>query len=313
MARTPSLARFAALTAALTLAASSVQAQITLTPYVGSFYAVGKYLDFSNGSITAEQTNTAVFGGRLSFPIGAVLSIEGAFGYASSDVFLRVKNGCTDGSGGTWDCSTNFKGNVILGSARLQFRPRRSNLYGILGGAVVNHGGDAWKGTNQLTDFGAVVGFGLRASVTPRISLNMTAEAYIYSFDPDGTGNTFTSKTQEDLLFTVGVPIKLEGTDIGVGGVSSKSKGRSRIGGLPFHISPARCPARSAHSAHSYPPTFSTATGVGDGSVAPVPSCPLTFTPQQKAPVAVAAQVSIRPRRDGNEGPVEGNGDRLIG
>ena len=205
-----SVVRAVALIGGLSLLASSAWAQITLTPYAGSFYGFGKLVNILNGTLTAEQTNTAVFGARLSFPIGAVFSVEGAAAYANSDVLLRIPDDCVSNStGGTFDCSTSFTGSAILGSVRMLFRPRRSNLNFLAGVAVASHGGEAWKGLNGTTDFGGVVGFGLRASITPKITINMTAECYLYSFDPDEGANLFNSQMQEDVLFTVGIPISI--------------------------------------------------------------------------------------------------------
>ncbi|MGE3527529.1 MAG: hypothetical protein AB7I33_16555, partial [Gemmatimonadales bacterium] len=176
MSRT-SLVRAVALAAGLGLlgAASAVpaSAQITFTPFVGSFYGLAKYFDddidlsvfggSGTARFTSEQTNTAMFGARVSVPIGATLSVEGEFGYSSSDVRLTGE----DAAGQGLDLSTNLKGNVIVGSLRGLIRPRRSNLHLIVGAAVVNHGGDAWDfSTNEkLTNVGGVRGFGLRAAV----------------------------------------------------------------------------------------------------------------------------------------------------
>jgi hypothetical protein len=194
--------------------AGSAAAQgITITPFVGSFYAVASFVEAENGAgeeVTVDQANTAAFGARLSVPISGSLSVEGAFAYSKSDVILRVANSCTDGIS-LFDCSTNFSGSVIIGSGRILVRPRRSNLHGILGVTYVSHGGDAWDdpSTEETSDIGGVIGFGLRASVTPKFTLSMTAEAHIYSFDPDADGTLFESKTQQDLMFTVGIPIGL--------------------------------------------------------------------------------------------------------
>jgi hypothetical protein len=203
----------AGLALAGTLTPRSAQAQgITFTPYVGSFYALTSFVDekINGETLTIDQANTAVFGARLTLPIGGTLSVEGAFGYAKSDVTLRITNSCTNGVN-TFDCSTNFKGNVITGSGRLLFRPRRANIWAILGGSYIKHGGKAWddSSTPETGDIGGVLGFGMRAVITSRLALNLTAEATIYKFDPDGKASLFKSKTQTDLMFSVGVPIAL--------------------------------------------------------------------------------------------------------
>jgi hypothetical protein len=146
-------------------------------------------------------------------PVGATFSVEGAGSYASS----KVRFTGTDAAAPGVDLATNLKGSVITGSLRGVYRPRRSNL-SILGGlAVIHHGGEAWDfDTNEkLTNIGGVVGFGLRAQVTPKFALNITAEAFLYSFDPDESDDTqngfFDSKMQSDLVVSIGIPIQLSG------------------------------------------------------------------------------------------------------
>lgn len=196
---------------------------ITFTPFVGSFYSLGKYFDADidlgnfggsgTANFTMEQTNTVAFGARLAFPIGATLSLEGEGTYSSSEVRFTG----TDAAGPGVDLATNLKGSVITGSLRGVLRPRRSNLNLIAGVAVVSHGGDAWDfDTNdKLTNIGGVVGFGLRANVTPKLALNITAEAFLYSFDPDESDDTqngfFKEKMQSDLIVSIGIPIQLTG------------------------------------------------------------------------------------------------------
>jgi hypothetical protein len=206
------------------LGARPVAAQgITFTPFVGSLYTFSKYfdsdIDLSNfggsgtANFTMEQTNTVAFGARLAFPIGATLSIEGAGSYSSSEVRFTG----TDAAGPGVDLATNLNGSVITGSLRGVYRPRRSNLNVIGGVAVVHHGGEAWDfDTNEkLTNVGGVVGFGLRAAVTPRLALNITAEAFLYSFDPDESNDTqngfFESKMQTDFIVSIGIPITFGG------------------------------------------------------------------------------------------------------
>jgi hypothetical protein len=127
----------------------------------------------------STRPNTAVFGARLTLPIGGTLSVEGAFGYAKSDVTLRITNSCNNGVN-TFDCSTNFKGNVITGSGGSCSVPVAPNIWAILGGSYIKHGGKAWDdpSTQETGDIGGVVGFGMRAVITSRLALNLTARSY---------------------------------------------------------------------------------------------------------------------------------------
>ena len=228
MPRSHRFVRLAALTAGMALTAvvgprPAVAQGITFTPFVGSLYTLSKYfdadIDLSNfggsgtANFTMEQTNTVAFGARLAMPIGATFSVEGAGSYSSSEVRFTG----TDAAAPGVDLATNLKGSVITGSLRGVYRPRRSNLNIIGGLAVIHHGGEAWDfDTNEtLTNIGGVVGFGLRAQVTPRFALNITAEAFLYSFDPDESNDTqngfFESKMQSDLIVSIGIPIQLSG------------------------------------------------------------------------------------------------------
>ncbi|MEO8295127.1 MAG: outer membrane beta-barrel protein [Gemmatimonadota bacterium] len=194
---------------------------ITFTPYVGSFYGLSKFFDSDvdlanfggtgTARFTMQQTNTAMFGARLSLPVGATLSVEGAVGYLSSEVRFTGK----DALGQGLDLATNQTGNIVVGSLRGVLRPRRSNLQLIGGLAAVHLGGDAWNfPTNEkLTNIGGVIGFGLRTAVTPKFALNITAEGYIYGFDPDKSDDTangfFKNKTQSNFVVSIGIPIGL--------------------------------------------------------------------------------------------------------
>jgi len=196
---------------------------ITFTPFVGSLYTFSKYFDSDidlgnfggsgTANFTMEQTNTVTFGARLAVPMGATFSVEGAGSYASSEVRFTG----TDAAAPGVDLATNLTGSVITGSLRGIYRPRRSNLNLIGGVAVVHHGGEAWDfdSNEKLTNIGGVVGFGIRAQVTPKFVLNITAEGYFYSFDPDESNDTqngfFESKMQTDLVVSIGIPIQLGG------------------------------------------------------------------------------------------------------
>jgi hypothetical protein len=198
---------------------AAAQNKFSVTPWVGSYFAISKFYDDNldltviggtgTAAITVSQNNTAMFGLRVSVPIGATLAAEGSFGYAKSDVFFRIANAQPP-----FDLSDTDKGSVIIGSVRAVIKPRRSNLSIVLGGILVNHGGSFWDDPSfdgKKTSFGGVVGFGLRANVTPRFPIDIRAEANLYSFNPDKGDNAslgfFPGKFQQDLVFSVGIPL----------------------------------------------------------------------------------------------------------
>jgi hypothetical protein len=186
------------------------QNRTEFTPFVGSYYHTTHISDGSSGpfagnKFTFDQTNAIAVGARFTLPIGDRIGIEGEFAYAPSGVRFTEQ----DALGSGVDGGLAADGYLLFGSLRAVLSPRRSNLFFLLGPAVVKRGGDdAWGGfdSGDLVDFGGVGGFGIRANVTPRFRLNFTAETYLYSLDPDGSGGN-DSKFQADVLVTVGVPI----------------------------------------------------------------------------------------------------------
>jgi hypothetical protein len=190
------------------------QGKIELTPFLGSFYALGKMCsDCGNdgANIRLRLLNSAAFGGRLTYRLTNTLAIEGLGAYTPS----RIELSAQDTSG--FALGASAKGNVILASARLLYRPARTNLSFIVGGGMVHRGGDAWKAAKdsagtKTTSPAAVLGVGVRASVTPKFALLISAEASLYSFDPNfgpPADRSNGSKLQSDLLFTIGVPLTL--------------------------------------------------------------------------------------------------------
>ncbi len=196
--------------------AAEAQAKAEFTPFLGSYYALANMCTDCNNNndgtnFTGRQVNSAVFGGRFSYWVSRTVGVELAAAYTPS----RLEEREADSTG----LATAFSatGNIIMANARVLLRPARTNLHFILGGGMVKRGGDLWKAlkTNngtKLTSIGAVVGMGVRASVTPKFALNVSAEGNFYSFDPTfGVGATSENgkKLQADLIVSVGVPITL--------------------------------------------------------------------------------------------------------
>lgn len=199
----------------LTPRAARAQAKAELTPFVGSFYALAKLCSDCNANsdgtnFQGRMLNSAAFGGRLSYWISRTIGIEAAVAYTPSRVEERE-----DSAG--FATAFSAKGSILLANGRLLLRPARTNLHFILGGGIVKRSGDIWKFVKdnngaKLTSFGAVVGAGVRASVTPKFTLNVSAEGNFYSFDPFfgvGVDASNGKKLQADLLVSIGVPITL--------------------------------------------------------------------------------------------------------
>ena len=204
----PRIVRWTA-AAALALLPTAAAAQIEITPFVASYYAATSLWSGSNGFLsggdfTFEQKNAFGAGARVGVPVSPGFKIEGEFIYTWSGAEY-VEDGAFGGSIGG---GLNQDGNLIFGSVRALWSPRRSNLYFLGGPAIVSRGGDAWEGApGDLTTFGGVAGIGINANVTPTFRINFTAESYLHSADPLDTGSEF----QADIIISFGVPIKLGG------------------------------------------------------------------------------------------------------
>jgi outer membrane protein with beta-barrel domain len=191
------------------------QSSIEVTPFIASFYALSTVSeqtdvpldDFQGsppGDIVREQQDGPAFGVRVSYPVSGEIRAEGEVAYALSDGQLtaRPRDFPESQLGATADA------HVLLASARAVYRPRRQNFFGLAGIGVVTRGGDFWEDADQSARVAGVVGLGVRAAVSPGLSLVFTAEAYLYSFSYSSSNvPNSENKFQQDLVVSVGVPI----------------------------------------------------------------------------------------------------------
>lgn len=187
---------------------TSAAAQFEFTPFFASYYAltpINSDVD-GTGTIKERQTPAPALGGRFTFWLGSSFGIEAAGSFALSGTRF-VSDNATGGAG------FSLAGTLITGSGRLLYRPARTNLHFLIGGGVVSRGGDTWDFANitSKTDIGGVVGFGVKASVTPKFALNVGVESFLYSADPDGSGSGYDTEFQADIYVTIGVPISFGG------------------------------------------------------------------------------------------------------
>ena len=192
--------------AALVVAAAApavARAQgVEVTPYFASYYPlanIGRSDEFEE-----KQTSAAGLGARVTVPVAGAVTAEGSVSYVWSGTTITSK----DGSGGSPGL---LKGNIIYANGRVRFTPRRSNLYFLGGAGIVKRGGPTWSGGNKtLTSAAGVIGAGVRAHVTPAFALDVGAEVNLYNANMDKGGTTsYTNKFQQDVLITIGVPIRL--------------------------------------------------------------------------------------------------------
>jgi hypothetical protein len=199
-----------ALGALLAPTQGQAQARAQITPFFTTFFAplpYGKDIvqDPATGITADERMTTAPgIGVRIGIPLAAKFGVEAEAAYIFTGRQAKV-----NGSSGT--VGFFLTGNAVLVSARMTYHPRRSNFRGILGAAYENLGGDAWDSANtgpgaDQSSFGGIVGFGVRANVTPKLALDLTVESFLHSSDPAGFDK---KQFQADILLAVGVPIGL--------------------------------------------------------------------------------------------------------
>jgi hypothetical protein len=180
-------------------------------PFFASYYALGAYGtdidEFGDGELWSERmSNSPAIGVRLSVALSRAIAVEGQVAFNISG-----RQAVSD----TGFVGFYLKGNEILASGRLTYHPSRSNFRLIGGVGYMKRGGDAWDEANfspgatfDKSIIGGVVGFGARANVTPRFSLDLDVEGFLYSSDADEGGTTFTAKFQQDILVSIGIPIR---------------------------------------------------------------------------------------------------------
>jgi hypothetical protein len=163
-----------------------------LTPFAGIYVPTNN--SFSSLGTDIERNNAFIGGARLTFwgkgPLG--LELTGAYSPASVNI-----------AGATVNEDRNT--NVFLGSLKLMLGVSgKASPVGIFlgaGPAVIRRGEDVTQQSESQTDFGGVVGAGLRFPIGG-LALRFDAEDYMYDGD-FGTGDEF----QHDLVFAAGLTI----------------------------------------------------------------------------------------------------------
>ncbi len=186
------------------VAQSRMQAQFI--PFVAAYYSARQLGDVANPSlqgVQALQNNAIAFGGGLSVMFSDVAGVEASVAYALSDARIQA---CTPADVCAY---ADLNGTLILGSVAAKLRPRRSNFFAALGLGVTTRGGDIWQdlqGSEKLS-LGGMLGIGVLSQVAPKFGLDVRVEAYVYSFDPDGSFTDFDSALATDFLIKIGIPI----------------------------------------------------------------------------------------------------------
>ena len=183
---------------------SAAQVKLEVTPFFTSFYATN-FLTFTNGDNLEKQSAGPGFGAALTWRFNNMWAVEGQVVYVVTDV--QVKNS------GFVNFQPPTEGHLLLVNGRMIFQPRRSNLYFALGAGTVTRSGPSWDipGLDFRQNVAGIVGFGVRARVSPTWGFKIGAEVHFYESDPDGKSAYYQSRLQHDVLVTIGVPFSLIG------------------------------------------------------------------------------------------------------
>ena len=199
----------------------SAQNKLELTPYFGSYIPLADFgtanVDLTGGGTFVDvdfRQQIGILGGlRLRLNVGETVGIELAGSYINSGWKQSLEAAETD-------IGLSVSGYTLTAEGRFIYRPRRKNVFGILGVAYQSRGGDAWdtsktgvSGELNTNNFAAIVGIGVRAAASPGLSFDVTIESQLYSANRVESGfvlGTFTNAGfQADLLITIGIPIAL--------------------------------------------------------------------------------------------------------
>jgi hypothetical protein len=190
---------FAAAAILATTAATPAAAQggVELTPWAGAYIPTSNSVGALDEDISRDVS--VVGGARLTFWGTGMLGFEATGGYAPAKIGSETINeGNTD---------------LLLASARLllALSPVDNTVGFFLAGgpALLSRGSDPFDNDQSSTDFGGVLGLGMRfgGGDDNRIGFRIDLEDYLYNGDFGGGDDDF----QNDLVASLGLSIALGG------------------------------------------------------------------------------------------------------
>lgn len=196
MRRLSSVLAGAIVLSALSLAARPVAAQgsISLTPWAGVYVPTKN--EFSSVDNDIKRNNAFMAGARLTFWGNSPLGLELTGGYSPANVEI---------AGGTINEDKNT--NVFVGSAKLMLgiSPASSSFGLYVGGgpALIRRGEDVTEESESATDWGGVVGAGIRLPLGSSVGLRVDVEDYLYDGNFSGDDDF-----QNDLVLSAGLSFR---------------------------------------------------------------------------------------------------------
>jgi hypothetical protein len=209
---------------------SGAQVSVDVIPFAGSFLPLsdwGEVQEQNTARPDRFRQQVGVLGGaRLRFEISDATGFEFSGAYVNTG-WTEEREG-TVGPELARKIAYTLHGHMIMLDGRVLLRPRRSNLFGILGLGYNMRGGRAWDDalwssvSQQPTvynknNIAGILGLGLRAAASPRIQTEVTAELRINAGDRVKQGFAFPNSTfknkspQMELVVTAGIPLRVTG------------------------------------------------------------------------------------------------------
>ena len=151
------------------------QRTVELIPFAGSYLPMMKFGEASqqNPGFASHsdfwQTQSIAVGVRGRLAMSTQSGFEAGVRYIPTG--WREDFNVTSGNG--IDVGYTLDGSLVISDLRYTYRPARSNLYGLVGGAFMNRGGRAWGDLISNAEYNksnasALAGLGLRASGSSR-------------------------------------------------------------------------------------------------------------------------------------------------
>lgn len=184
-----------ALIGAVGVAPVAAQGGFSVTPWAGAYVPTRN--QFSAVGQDIRRDNSLIMGARLTFWGHSPVGLEFTGGFAPARV--RVS-----GTGTIVNGDRNSQ--VFVGGAKLMLglSPASSRLGIFLSGgpSIIRMGHNVGKQSQSSTDWGGVVGFGLRIPFSASVGLRLETEDYFYGGNFDGS-----RKFQNDLVLSAGLAI----------------------------------------------------------------------------------------------------------
>lgn len=178
-------------------APAAAQGSTSLGLYGGLFTPLGSDIDLGGVAGTVRRDNSIIGGARLSIWGSRILGLELVAGYSPARAEV---------AGAPINSNRNL--NIFTGGAKLMLgiSPGASPIGFHVGAgpALIRRGTDVTAQSSSSTDFGAVVGGGVRLPLSGGIAIRADAEDYIYK----GSFGSSSDQTRNDLVLSTGLSFR---------------------------------------------------------------------------------------------------------